>query len=258
MNDTGSPHPEAALRGRVALVTGASRGIGEACARGLAARGARVAICSRKVDGLALAAARINAAHPGMAVAVPAHAGRSEDLERLVAEVMERWGRVDILVNSAGTNPHFGPTLEVGVEAWDKTFELNLRGPLLLTGLVYRAWMQRHGGSVVNVASMAGLNPTTGLGPYGVSKAGLIMLTRQLAMELGGDRIRVNAVAPGIVETEFAAALWRAGPLAERNRTRNPLGRFAQPTEVAEVVCFLASDAASYVSGAVVQISGGE
>ena len=246
------------MAGKVALVTGASRGIGEACALELARCGAKVAICSRKPDGLAAAARRIEKECPGQVTPIPAHAGRPEELERLVEEVMRNYGRIDVLVNNAATNPHFGPTLDIELSAWDKIFEVNLRGPLLLISLCYRAWMKNHGGAVVNVASIAGINPMMGLGAYGVSKAGLIMLTRQLAQELGPEGVRVNTVAPGIVETEFAEQLWRGGPLAQVNRERNPLRRFAQPWEVACTVSFLASDAASYVNGAVLTVSGGE
>ena len=246
------------LSGRVAIVTGGSRGIGEATARALAANGARVVISSRKLEGLQAAADRINADHHSAVTPVAAHAGRVEDAERLVGEVMDRFGRIDILVNNAATNPHFGPILNVELSAWDKTFEVNLRGPLVLTRLVVDRWMRGHGGSIVNVASSAGLRPSQGLGPYGVTKAALILLTRQLAMELGREGIRVNAVAPSIVKTDFAASLWGNEAIASYALERNPTGRFATAAEVASVIAFLVSDAASYVNGEVLPIDGGE
>jgi NAD(P)-dependent dehydrogenase (short-subunit alcohol dehydrogenase family) len=250
--------PDFDLTDRVAIVTGGSRGIGEATAGALADQGARVVVSSRKLDGLQAAADRINARHAGAVTPMVAHVGRPEDSQRLVTQVMERFGRIDILVNNAGTNPHFGPILDVELGAWDKTFEVNLRGPLVLTKLVVDAWMRAHGGAIVNVASIAGLRPEFGLGPYGVTKAGLIMLSRQLATELGPHGIRVNAVAPSIVKTEFAAALWGNEDIARRVLERNPMGRFATADEVASTIVFLVSDAASYVNGEVLPIDGGE
>jgi NAD(P)-dependent dehydrogenase (short-subunit alcohol dehydrogenase family) len=244
------------LEGRVALVTGGSRGIGSAVATALAEQGAQVVISSRKQADLDQEAERINAQHPEKATAIAAHAGRPEDLERLVGTVMERFSRIDILVNNAATNPSFGPTIETELGAWDKTFEVNLRGVFILTKLVYKASMEAHGGAVVNVASVGGLRPGFGLGVYNVTKAGVIMLTRQLALEIGG-KVRVNAVAPGLVKTRFAEALWGNEEILDRVIGSNPMGRIGLPDEIAGAVVFLASDAASYINGEVIVIDGG-
>ena len=244
------------LTGRVALVTGASRGIGSAIATVLVEQGAEVVLSSRKQADLDEEAARINAKYPERATAIAAHAGRLEDLERLVKSVMERFAHIDILVNNAATNPSFGPVLGTDLAAWDKTFEVNLRGVFILTKLVYEAWMETHGGAVVNVASVGGIRPSLGLGVYNVTKAGVIMLTRQLARELGG-KVRVNGVAPGLIKTRFAEALWGNEAILDRVISANPMGRIGVPDEVAGVVAFLVSDAASYVNGEVIAIDGG-
>lgn len=251
--------PEASrfdLTGRVALVTGGSRGIGGAIAMALAEQGASVVISSRKQADLDTEAERINAQFPEKATAIAAHAGREEDLKRLVDAVIERFSRIDILVNNAGTNPYMGPVLGADLAAWDKTFEVNLRGYFILTRLVYDAWMESHGGAIVNVSSIGGMRPGIGLGVYNVSKAGVIMLTRQLAREIGG-KVRVNAVAPGLVKTRFAEALWGNEAVLDRVLSSNPMGRIGLPEEVAGAVAFLVSDAASYVNGAVLVVDGG-
>jgi len=244
------------LSGRVALVTGASRGIGSAIAETLAEYGASVVLSSRKQADLDAEAERINARYPEKAIALAAHAGRPEELERLVNAVMDRYSRIDILVNNAGTNPYFGPVIGAELAAWDKTFEVNLRGYFVLTRLVYEASMETHGGAIVNISSIGGLRPGIGLGVYNVTKAGVIMLTRQLAKELGG-KVRVNAVAPGLVKTRFAEALWGNQEILDRVLGQNPMGRIGMPEEVAAVVLFLASDAASYVNGEVLVVDGG-
>ena len=251
--------PEASrfdLSGRVALVTGASRGIGSAIASALAEQGAEVVMSSRKQADLDEEAERINARYPGRATAIAAHAGRPEDLERLVKEVMTRSSRIDILVNNAATNPSVGPMMGAELAAWDKTFEVNLRGMFILTQLVYAASMETHGGSVVNVASVGGIRPGIGLGIYNVTKAGVIMFTRQLAREIGG-KVRVNAVAPGLIKTRFAQALWGNEAILDRILAANPMNRIGVPDEVAGAVVFLASDAASYINGEVIVIDGG-
>ncbi len=248
--------PEPDLDGRVAIVTGGSRGIGSAIAHVLADRGATVVVSSRKQVDLDAVAAEINSAHPGRAAAIAAHAGRPEDLEALVGATLERYRRIDILVNNAGTNPYFGPIIGTDLAAWDKTFEVNLRGVFILSKLVVERWMDANGGAIVNVASTAGIRPSLGLGTYGVTKAGLISLTRQLAAELGG-RIRVNAVAPGLIKTRFAQALWGNEEILNRVLASNPMGRIGAPEEVAGAVAFLVSDAASYVNGQVIVVNGG-
>ena len=244
------------LSGRVALVTGASRGIGSAIAEILAEHGANVVLSSRKQAYLDSEAERVNARYPDRATAIAAHAGRPEDLEKLVQATMDRFDHIDILVNNAGTNPYFGPVLGAELAAWDKTFEVNLRGYFILTKLVYEASMESRGGAIVNVASVGGIRPGIGLGVYNVTKAGVIMFTRQLAKELGG-KVRVNAVAPGLVKTRFAEALWGNPAILDRVVAQNPMGRIGVPDEVAAGVLFLVSDAASYVNGEVLVIDGG-
>ena len=245
------------FQNRVALVTGASRGIGAAIADKLAAEGATVVLSSRKQADLDAAAEDINSRHPQRATAIVAHAGHPDELERLVAEMMERFGRIDILVNNAATNPHFGPVLDADLGLWDKTFEVNLRGVFALTKAVVRAHMEAHGGAIVNVASVGGIRPAFGLGIYNVTKAALIMLTQQLAKELGPRGIRVNAVAPGVIKTRFAQVLYETPEIRDRILQANPLGRIGSPEEVADAVAFLASDAAGYINGEVLVIDGG-
>ena len=248
--------PNFQLTDRVAIVTGASRGLGSAIAEGLVEHGARVVLSSRKQEDLDQEAGRINARWGDRAVAVAAHAGREVDLQNLVEQTMVRFGRIDILVNNAGTNPYFGSTLEAPSTAWDKTFEVNLRGYFLLTKLVYRTWMAEHGGAVLNIASSGGLRPSLGLGVYDVTKAGVVMLTRQLAREIGGT-VRVNCIAPGLFKTRFAEALWGNPEILDRVLASNPMGRIGDPPEVAGAAVFLVSDAASYVNGQVLVIDGG-
>ena len=244
------------VTGRVALVTGASRGIGSAIAEALAEHGAQVVLSSRKQADLDAEAARINSLYPDKAVAIAAHAGRPDDLERLVQQVMERFSRIDILVNNAGTNPYMGPVLGAELAAWDKTFEVNVRGMFWLTRLVYQASMEARGGSVVNIASTGGLRPGIGLGVYNITKAAVIFMTRQLAREIGSN-VRVNAVAPGLIKTRFAEVLWNTPEILNRVLAVNPMGRIGVPDEVASAVLFLASDAASYVNGEVIVVDGG-
>ena len=248
--------PNFQLTERVAIVTGASRGLGSAIAEGLAQQGAKVVLSSRKQEDLDREAERLNQRFPGSAAAIAAHAGREEDLRVLVDRTMEQFGRIDILVNNAGTNPFFGPLIDAQVSVWDKTFEVNLRGYFILTQLVHRAWMSEHGGAVLNISSTGGLRPSVGLGVYDVTKAGVVMLTKQLARELGG-KVRVNCIAPGLFKTRFAEALWSNEAILQRVVQGNPFGRIGLPEEIAGAAVFLVSDAASYVNGQVLVVDGG-
>jgi NAD(P)-dependent dehydrogenase (short-subunit alcohol dehydrogenase family) len=245
------------LHGRVAIVTGASKGIGCAVAMMIAAQGASVVVSSRRQENVDAAAALINGCYPGRAVPIAAHAGKREELEGLVARTMEQLGRVDIVVHSAGTSPHFGPLLDSQPEAWESAFRVNVLGALTLVQAAVRAWMGEHGGAVVTVATIGGLQPRPNLGVYNTTKAALLMLTRQLAKELGPSGIRVNAVAPGLIKTDFSAALWQDQAKLEAVLKENPLGRLGTPEEVAAAVTFLVSDAASFINGHTVVLDGG-
>jgi NAD(P)-dependent dehydrogenase (short-subunit alcohol dehydrogenase family) len=249
--------PQNDLQDRVAIVTGASRGIGSAIAEALVERGATVVLSSRKQADLDAEAERLNAHRPDAAMAFAAHSGKPEDLERLVDATLERYGRLDILVNNAATNPYFGHTVDADLGAWDKTFDVNVRGVFVLTQLAVNRYLGEHGGSIVNVASVGGIRAAFGLGIYNITKAAVIHMTRQLALELGPRGIRVNAVAPGLVKTRFAEALWGNEEILNRVLQSTALGRIGSPPEIGRVVAFLASDDASFITGEVVVIDGG-
>jgi NAD(P)-dependent dehydrogenase (short-subunit alcohol dehydrogenase family) len=244
------------LTGRVALVTGGSRGIGRSVSLALADAGARVAVSSRKPPACEAVVAEIEE-RGGEAMAAPGNVGSAEDATRVVAEVMERWGRLDVLVNSAAANPEFGPLLSLSQTAIDKTFQVNISGPLNFIREAVRAWMGEHGGSVVNLSSIAGFAPDPGMGAYAAAKTAVISITRSLARDLGPQGIRVNAVAPGVVRTDFARVLIETPEINDRILERSALGRVAEPDEIAGPVLWLASDAASYVTGAVILVDGG-
>jgi NAD(P)-dependent dehydrogenase (short-subunit alcohol dehydrogenase family) len=245
------------LEGKVAIITGASRGIGEAIALAYAQSGAKVVLASRKIDGVEAVAEKVRAAG-GDAIAVAAHTGKKEDLEALISKAIERFGKVDVLVNNAATNPHFGPMLTVSDGEWQKTFEVNLKGYFDAARLV-ALHLQARGapGSIVNVASVAALGAAPLQGVYAATKAAVVSMTQTLAYELGSANIRVNAIAPGLVKTRFAAALTDNPAIVERIVSKTPLGRYGQPEEIAGGAVYLASDAASFLTGHVLVIDGG-
>jgi NAD(P)-dependent dehydrogenase (short-subunit alcohol dehydrogenase family) len=244
------------LQGRAALVTGGSRGIGRAIALALAGAGAQVAVSSRKADACQAVVDEITGAG-GTAIAVPGHAGRGEEIERTVATVMENFGRLDILVNNAATNPQFGLLVDTDEAAFDKVNEVNVKGPWLFARAAYRAWMGENGGSILNIASIGGLKSEPFLGAYGATKAAVVSLTRTMAREMGGNGIRVNAIAPGLVRTDFARVLVETPEIHDRAVAATALGRVGQPDEIGGAALFLVSDAASYVTGTVLVVDGG-
>ena len=248
--------PDFRLDNRVALVTGASRGIGRAVALGLAKAGAHVALAARRLPDLEDVAGEVTALGR-RALPVSAHTGRREEIDRLFDTVGSELGRLDILVNNAATNPTFGPLVEMDETAWDKVMALNVKGYLLTTQRAARLMRAQGRGSIVNVSSTGGLRASPGIGAYSVSKAAVIMLTRVLARELASAGIRVNAVAPALVETRFSEALWKDPQILSRYLEATPMNRTAQPEEMAGAVVYLCSDAASYVTGQTLVLDGG-
>jgi NAD(P)-dependent dehydrogenase (short-subunit alcohol dehydrogenase family) len=242
---------ELRLDGKTALVTGASKGIGKAIAGAMAASGARVMLSSRKPEALEKAVADLT----GEVAWFAANAGDPEATQACVDATVERFGSVDILVNNAATNPYLGPTIDISESQADKTIQVNLRGALTVTRQCWYASMKDRGGSVIMISSAGGLQVDRGLiGYYNASKAALLHLTRQLAAELSPG-VRVNAIAPGLVKTDMARALWEANEAALAKRM--PMQRLGEPDDIAGAAVFLASDAASWITGATLPVDGG-
>jgi NAD(P)-dependent dehydrogenase (short-subunit alcohol dehydrogenase family) len=246
------------LEGQVVVVTGASRGIGEAIAVACADAGAHVVIASRKQADLDKVAAAI-ADRGGKALPIACHTGKPEEVTALFARAAGELGKVDALVNNAATNPYFGPMLDIADAAFDKTIEVNLKGYFVCAREYVRHVRSRKGdgGAIVNVASIAGMRGAPAQGVYGMTKAGVISMTQTLAWELGSSKIRVNAIAPGLVDTKFAAAIVGNQALSGPIVARTPLGRVAKPLEMAGGVVYLLSDAASFVTGHTLVLDGG-
>jgi NAD(P)-dependent dehydrogenase (short-subunit alcohol dehydrogenase family) len=244
------------LDGKVALITGASRGIGQAIALRFARAGARVVISSRKLENLQPVADEIEAAG-GKALAIQAHVGRPEDVQALVRRTLEAYDRVDIAVNNAATNPHFGPLLSADEGQWDKILDTNAKGAFRLCKAIVPCMKAEGGGKIINLSSIAGLRPQPGLGVYGISKAAIIMMTQVLALELGPANIQVNAIAPGVIKTRFSQLLWQTPQISEPLLAHLPLDRFGEPEDVSGLALYLASSASDYVTGGVFLVDGG-
>jgi len=247
----------ASLKDKVAIVTGGGRGIGKAITQALAGAGANVVIASRKQENLD-AAAREFASLPGNTIPITCHVLQKEAVERLLAQTVERVGPVDILVNNSATNIGQGPALAVTDEMLDKMVEINIKAALRLVRLVVPTMIERKsGGSIINIASIAGLRPQMSGLLYSFTKAGLLMMTRSWAQEFGPHNIRVNAIAPGLIQTGFSQYFWKDETRRLHYEKGSPLQRIGQPEEVAGMALYLASDAASFVTGQVMVVDGG-
>jgi NAD(P)-dependent dehydrogenase (short-subunit alcohol dehydrogenase family) len=247
----------ARLEGKVAIVTGASRGIGQAIAEAMAREGAKVVLASRKQEALDQVAEGIRAAG-GVALPLACHTGKEDQVAALIEQTVAEHGQVDVLVNNAATNPYFGPMMDIDWGAWDKTFEVNLKGYFAATRAVVRHLQERGSpGAIVNVASVVGMMGAPFQGVYAMTKAAVISMTKTLAVELGGAGIRVNAIAPGLIETKFSQALTTNDTIKGHVLERCAIKRVGQPPEIAGAAVFLASDEASYLTGVTLPVDAG-
>jgi NAD(P)-dependent dehydrogenase (short-subunit alcohol dehydrogenase family) len=244
------------LDGKVALITGASKGIGAAMARGLAESGARVVVSSRKQAAVDAVAQTLR--DDGLdAIGLAANMGKLEDIHALVEQTVSLCGGIDIIINNAAANPVYGPLQDTDTGAFDKIVDVNLKGPFELCKAAYPILKQRGGGSIIHLSSIGGLRPETGIGIYSVSKAAIINLTRAMAQDWGADNIRVNAICPGLIKTRFSEALWSDPATQQRFVEQIPLGRLGEPEDLAGLAVYLASAAAAYCSGGIYMVDGG-
>jgi len=244
------------LDGKVALVTGASKGIGESMARGLAEFGAKVVVSSRKQEAVDAVAEAFRT--DGLeATGIAANVGSLEDINNLVEKTVETYGGLDIVINNAAANPVFGPIQNTDERAFDKIIDVNLKGPFELCKAAYPILKQRGGGSIIHISSIGGLKPEANIGIYSVSKAAIISLTKAMAQDWGADNIRVNAICPGLIKTKFSEALWQDDETLDGFLRHIPLGRAGNPEDIAGLALFLASDAAAYCTGGFYMADGG-
>lgn len=244
------------LSGKIALVTGASRGIGQSIALLLSAQGAHVIVSSRKLDGCAQTVEKILASG-GTAEAVPCHIGEMTQIEQIFRHIDDKYKRLDILVNNAATNPHFGPIVDTDLGAFQKTIDVNIRGYFLMSAQGAKLMARSGGGSIVNVASVNGIVPGLFQGIYSITKAAVISMTKAFAKECASMGVRVNAVLPGLTDTKFASALTKNDAILSKVLEHVPMNRVAQPDEIAGAVLYLASPAASYTTGSCLVVDGG-
>ena len=249
--------PNFDLTGKVALITGASRGIGQEIALAYAASGAKVVLSSRKQAALDEVAAQIKESG-GEALAIAAHTGSLEAVENLITQVTEVYGGIDIAVNNAATNPHFGPILTAEESHWQKILDVNVQGYFRVAKACATSMRGRGGGKIINIASVAGKLPQPGMGVYCVSKAAVLMLTQVLASELAQDNIQVNAIAPGFIKTKFSQAIWATPQIHDAVINIIPQKRIATPDELTGMALYLASEASSFTTGAIMMIDGGQ
>lgn len=244
------------LSGKHALITGGTRGIGLAIADSYLRAGAKVTICSRKQAGVDAALAELKD-HGDNVFGTTAHVGKAEEIGSLIERARDQFGPIGILVNNAGTNPYYGPILDSTDEAWDKTMDVNLRGPYILSREVAKGMVAGDGGSIVNISSIAGLATSPGQGIYSVTKAALIMLTKTMAKELGRQGVRVNAICPGVVKTRLSEAMWKDPQIEQHMASLKALGRVGTTDEITGAALYFASPASSFTTGAVLVVDGG-
>ena len=244
------------LDGKVAIVTGGSRGIGKEIALGFAEQGARLALASRKQQALDGVAEEIRN-RGSECLALACHVGNADPIKTFFDKVMETYGTVDILVNNAATNPYFGFLVDATEEAWNKTLDVNLKGPFLMTQAAARVMAQKGGGSIINVSSIGAFRANPMQGIYGVTKAGMVNMTKTFARELALANIRVNAICPGLVETKFSEILIQTKEIYDIALDMIPMKRHAQPSEIVGAALYLASDASSFVTGSCITVDGG-